>query len=311
MPAKAKSEPAVARHEASSPFSLLTEWARQGTESFFASQRILLDLVMRQNANTITAIRENLTTVRTAPVAALTEMVGEGVSNWIAVDRVLLQLAQRENEILLGAMQERTGNNVPAAALANVIRRSIDTYVEMQLHFLTLAAKQADLWVDSAKSGKPFNGKGLPELARESVENFVHAQKKYLDMISEETDHLTNGTVSHTAGKKTELPEVAREATEAFIDAQKKILDVYAQQGDVNLKAVSGAVEALNPLKPAVVKEFARNTVDNFVTAEKALMDVVSKRAHSNGHSESHPPKKSAARKRPSAVKSQATAAAV
>ena len=40
--------------------SLLSEWVRQGTESFFATQRILLDLVMRQNANTLNAVREPL-----------------------------------------------------------------------------------------------------------------------------------------------------------------------------------------------------------------------------------------------------------
>jgi len=303
MPAKAKSEPAATRHEAFSPFSLLTEWARQGTESFFASQRILLDLVMRQNANTMTVIREELANVRTAPFAALTEMFGEGVSNWIAVDRVLLNLAQRENEILMGAMQERTGNSAPAAAVANFIRRSIDTYVDMQLHFLTLAAKQADLWVDSAKSGKPFDGKGLPEMAREAVENFVHAQKKYLDVVSEEVANLTNGVVNHASSKKTQLPELAREASEAFIDAQKKVLDVYAQQGDVNLKAARGAFEALNPFQPAIMKEFSRNTVDNFVSAEKALIDVMSKPARSNGHSEVHPKKKSPPRKHPAAAK--------
>jgi len=306
MPAKAKSEPAATRHEASSPFSLLTEWARQGTESFFASQRILLDLVMRQNANTMTAIREQLASVRTAPFAALTEMIGEGASNWIAVDRVLLNLAQRENEILMGGMQDRTGGSAPAAALANVIRRSIDTYVDMQLHFLTLAAKQADLWVDSAKSGKPFDGKGLPEMAREAVETFVHAQKKYLDVVAEETANLTNGVVHHTSGKKTQLPELAREATEAFIDAKKKVLDVYAQQGNVNLKAARTAFEALNPFQPAIMKEFSRNTVENFVTAEKALIDVMSKPARTNGHSEARPAKKTAQRKRPASVKHEA-----
>ena len=33
-----------------SSISMLAGWLQQGTESFFASQRILMDLVMRQNA---------------------------------------------------------------------------------------------------------------------------------------------------------------------------------------------------------------------------------------------------------------------
>ena len=113
MPAKAKPEPAATGNEPFCLLSLLTDWTRQGTESFFASQRILMDLAMRQNANAMTAVKERLAAVRTAPVAALTEMVGEGISNLIAMDRVLLHLAQRENEILAGAMQERTGKSAP------------------------------------------------------------------------------------------------------------------------------------------------------------------------------------------------------
>jgi hypothetical protein len=306
MPAKAKPEPAATANEPFCALSLLTDWTRQATDTFFASQRILLDLVMRQNASTMTAVRERLATMRTAPVAALTEMVGEGVSNLIAVDRVLLHLVQRENEILLGAAQERTGDSAPAAAATNFIRRTIDTYVEMQMHFLTLAAKQADQWVDSAKSGKPFDGKGLPELARESVENFVRAQKKYLDVVAEETANLTNGVTNGKHGKKTQLPELAKEATEAFIDAQKKVLDVYAQQGDVNMKAARAAFEALNPFEPAILKRFSRDTVENFVTAEKAMLDMVSRR--STNHGENHSPKKSPPRKRPAAAKHQAVA---
>jgi hypothetical protein len=215
------------------------------------------------------------------------------------MDRVLLHLAQRENEILVGAMQDRTGKSAPAAAVTNFIRRTIDTYVEMQLHFLTLAAKQADQWVDSAKSGKPFDGKALPELARESVENFVRAQKKYLDVVAEETANLTNGVTNGNAGKKTQLPELAREATEAFIDAQKKVLDVCAQQGDVNLKAARTAFEALNPFQPAILKRFSRDTVENFVTAEKAMLEVLAKPVRAASHGENHSPKKTPQRRRP------------
>jgi hypothetical protein len=215
----------------------------------------------------------------------------------------LLHLAQRENEILVGALQERTGDSAPAAALTNVIRRSIDTFVEMQMHFLTLASKQADLWVDAAKSGKPFDGKALPEMARESMDNFVRAQKKYLDVIAEETANLTNGVTNSHAGKKAQLPELAREATEAFIDAQKKVLDVYAQQGDVNVKAARSTFEALNPFQPAIVKEFSRNTVENLVTAEKALLDMMSKPAHTAKNGDGHPAKKAPQHRRPAAAK--------
>src|SRR5690349_1383296 len=105
MPVKARPEPRGTRTPASSAVSLLSEWARQGTESFFATQRILLDLVMRQNANTFEAMRDRLASVGSAPAAALTEMAGEGMSNFIAAQRVLLHLAQRQNELAMTGLK--------------------------------------------------------------------------------------------------------------------------------------------------------------------------------------------------------------
>src|SRR5579862_8409303 len=162
MPAKRKTE--TPRPRESSPVSLLTEWVRQGTESFFATQRIVLDLVTRQNNSALNTIRERLSVVRTAPVAALTEMAGEGISNFIAAQRVLLQLAQRQNEIVLGAVQERTPAP-PVRATTELLRRGIDNFIEMQQNFLTIAARQTDAWIDSAKEGKGFEGQHVAQLA--------------------------------------------------------------------------------------------------------------------------------------------------
>lgn len=51
MPASVKSESPRTHHGESSFVSLLSGWAQQGVQSFFATQRILLDLAMRQNAS--------------------------------------------------------------------------------------------------------------------------------------------------------------------------------------------------------------------------------------------------------------------
>lgn len=88
-----------------SPVSLFTEWMQQGTESFFATQRILLDLVMRQNAMAMNTIREGLAVAR--PVSALGEIAGEGTNYFIAAQKILLQLARRQNEIVLNGVKER------------------------------------------------------------------------------------------------------------------------------------------------------------------------------------------------------------
>ena len=167
MPPKAKPHTPADHTRDSSPFSLLSGWVRQGTESFFATQRVLLDLVMRQNANTLNEVRERLTAARAVPREALTEIAGEGVSNFVAAQRVLLHLAERQNEIVMTGVKERAGGYMPLAAMTDVARRSLDTFIDMQQHFLSIAAKQTDAWIDAAKSGEPFAGEGLAELARD------------------------------------------------------------------------------------------------------------------------------------------------
>src|SRR5689334_12147073 len=149
------SEKTVPAREPSS-ISMLGGWLRQGTESFFASQRILMDLVMRQNAHTIGAFQGRLTEARHIAGTAVTEMAGEGISNFIAAQRVLLNLAQRQNEILTTVVKERTGGSAPVTAVTDLFSRGVDTVIGMQQHFLTLAARQADEWIDAAKSGEPF-----------------------------------------------------------------------------------------------------------------------------------------------------------
>jgi hypothetical protein len=302
MPPKAKSHTAATPAHGSSPFTLLSGWVRQGTESFFATQRVLLDLVMRQNANTMHAVRERLNAARAIPGEVLTEVAGEGVSNFVAAQRVLLHLAERQNEIVMTGVKERTGGYMPLAAMTDLVRRSVDTFIDMQQHFLSLAAKQTDAWIDAAKSGERFAGEGLAELAREGMENFVRSQKKFLDVIAEETAHATGVTTNGKhAGRKTEVPELARQAAEAFIDAQKKLLDVATQQMAVNMKTARKTMEVVNPLPAGTLKELTQQTVDGFVAAQKALLDLMPKSARAP---EAHPhtkaaPHKAASRKRP------------
>jgi len=268
-----------------------------------------LDLVMRQNTNTIQAVRERLAGVRDAPAAALTEMAGEGMSNFIVAQRVLLHLAQRENELVMTGVKERAGGLAPVAVMSDLLRRSVDTFIDMQQHFLTIAAKQTDMWIDATKEGTPFEGKGLAELAREGMDNFVRSQKKFLDIVAEETANATNGHAAKGA-KKTELTELAREGVEAFIDAQKKLLDVAAQQMSVNVKTVKKAADVVNPFHLPVkstLADLTRQTVDSFVAAQKALLDVMAKPGHAEAHEAPH--HKPPVRKRAAAAKHETVAA--
>ncbi len=293
-----------------SPLSMLAGWLRQGTESFFASQRILMDLVMRQNAQTIGAFQERLVEARNVARTAATEMAGEGISNFIAAERVLLNLAQRQNEIVSTVVKERAAKSAPVTAMTELFSRGIDTVIGMQQHFLTLAARQADEWIDSAKSGEPFEGLHLTAMARESMENFVRNQKKFLDVLAEQTAHATGkGSNGKAAAKKTELTELARQSAEAYIDAQKKLLDVATQQLKVNAKTAGETLDALNPISAKTLGDWARQTVDGLVESQQAILDLVVKTP--KGAKAHEPPKAKAARKRPAAKRAKPVAETV
>jgi hypothetical protein len=187
------------------------------------------------------------------------------------------------------------------AALTDLLSRGVDTVIGMQQHLLTLAARQADEWIDATKAGKPFEGIQLTALARESVETFVRSQKKFLDVLAEETAAATgNGNGKVHATKKTELAELARQSAEAYIDAQKKLLDVAAQQLKVNAKTAKEAIGAINLLPAETLGELARHTIEGLVETEQGLLDVMVKPPHQapKAHAAPPSPKKVARRKR-------------
>jgi len=276
-----KTKPGVAaHHERPSNFlSLLSGWVQQGVESFFASQRILVDVVMRQNAVAMKTLREGISDPEHSPVAILTDLAIEGTSSFIEAQRILLALAQQENEIIMNGVNQRVAGSVPAAATVDLVRRSLDTFIKMQQDFLTTTSKQTLHWLEAVKAGKGYQSAHLIDVAREGMETFVHAQKKFLDIIAEETVRAAGGKHDHKAKtvKKTELSKLAREATSSFIDAQKKLLDVLGQQMNVNLNAATRTAELMSPSRFWPVASLTGEGVKSFVTAEKALIESMIK----------------------------------
>ena len=75
MPRNGKPEPAA--HAGDSSFvSLLSGWVQQGVENFFATQRILVDLAMTQNANAMNLIRKRFADPDFCPAAIVTRAGG-------------------------------------------------------------------------------------------------------------------------------------------------------------------------------------------------------------------------------------------
>lgn len=262
----------------SSFVSLLSGWAQQGVQSYFATQRVFLDLIMRQNASVMHMMRERLSDAQHSPASLAAELAGEGVTNLVEAQKVLLDLTQRQNEIAMGGVGERIGDSSVAMAMAGLLRRTVETAIEMQQKFLKIADKQAHTWIETAHGGKGIKGDALVEVAREAMDTFVHAEKQFLDVVAEEAAKATNGR--HATGKKTkrtELTELARQATQSFIDAQKKLVDVAGQQMEANLKTASKTMHVMGPLPLVPFSDLTREGVKSFVEAQKALMEVMTK----------------------------------
>lgn len=280
MARNGKARPASKEPSASTFLSLLSGWVQQGVESFFATQRVLIDVAMRQNAIAMKSLRESLSDPEHSPVALVTELAVEGTSSFVEAERILLKLAQQESDLVAGAVKERVGGSAPAVAMTDLVRRSVETFVDMQEEFLKITSQQTIRWLNAVKARKYFDG-NVVEFARQGIDNFVHAQKKFLDIVADETAKATSGKPHPPSkAKKTELSKLAREATNAFIEAQKRLLDVLGQQMSVNLKSATKVMETMSPARLLPMANFTGAGVKSFVEAEKSLIDAVVKPRH-------------------------------
>lgn len=281
MPRVEKPQSSTVHAGDSSFVSLLSGWVQQGVENFFATQRILVDLAMTQNANAMKMIRSRFAEPAFCPAAIASELAGEVMNNFIEGQKLLLGLAQREHEIVTTGVKERVGGNNAAIAMTDLVQRGFDTFVDMQQDFLKMASKQTNAWLDAVKAGRGFDAEGLIEMAREGMETFVHTQKKFLDVLAEQTSKATTAKEAGRKMKHTELTELAKEATDAFIDAQKKLIDVAGKQANAGVRAASKTLNMIAPFPFIPIPDLTREGVKNFVTAEKALIDTVMNRPES------------------------------
>jgi len=296
MPRDSKSGPATHANP-SSFLTLLSGWVQQGVENLFATERIFVDLAMRKSADAMKNLRDGVSAPEHSPAAILTELAVEGTSSFIEAQRILLNLAQHENEIVMGGVKERVSASVPATATTDLVRRSIDTFIDMHREFLKITSKQTVDWLEQAGKGK-YGGTHTVDLARESMENFVDAQKKFLDVVAQETTRLTSGRSEKAAHvvKKTELAKLARDASNAFVEMQKKMLDIAGQQMNVNLKAATRTLEILKPFRLLPMANITGEGVKRFVDAEKAMIDSMIKPRSTERRVKRHPrPRKAAA----------------
>jgi len=251
--------------------SSLSGWAQQGVQNFLATPRSLLDLAMRQNTNVMHFLRQQLSDPHHSPRAVLSEMAGESMTNFIEAQKVLLDLSKQQNEILMTAVKERIGDGPAAHATADLLRRSVDTFIHMQEEYLKIAGKQTHIWVEAARTGRPLPGRApLVSLAREGMENFAKAQKQFLDVIAEETAKVGGKHTAIRKIKKTELSKLARQAAELFINTQEKMVEVAGKQMNANVKTAGKTLELLRPLPKTLMDAMVRPTGEHKRAAKPA-----------------------------------------
>ena len=277
MKGNTKPHTSPAQMPESSLVSMLSGWVQQGVESFFATQKIMVDLAVNQNAKAINLVRERFTSPQFNPVSILAELASEGMSNFIAGQKVLLDLVRQENEIVMNGVKGRVSASDAAVAMSDLLRRSLNTFLELQQDFLKIAGKQAHNWLTAVEKGKVYDGEQLVELAREGMDHFVQTQQKFLNLIAEEASKATKSEAGRKA-KIEELSDLARQATECFMEAQKRLMDVADKQMNASMKASGRALEMIKPLAAIPLPELAREGVKTFVDAEKALIDTMTKR---------------------------------
>ncbi len=265
--------PSASHTPAASFGSLLFGWAQQGVDSMLATQRILADFATRRGVNAIKTLREELSDSEHSPRAIMAELAVEATSNLTEAQRVLLNLAQQENDTILSGVKERVAGSATAWDVTDRVRRGIDTLIEAQQEYLTVASKQVQQRLEAARDGKAPGMNWMMDTTREAMDHLIKAQKKFLDAVLEKA----KGKPEEGSRKKTELSKIAREASDSFIDAQKKLLDIAGQQVSVTVEAAGKTAELVDAIRPKGMPKFNSDKIKKFVSAEKELLDSIIK----------------------------------
>jgi len=176
----------------------------------------------------------------------------------------------------------------PAAAMAEVVRHRVGTFVEMQKNLLDATADQAHAVAKSLREGEqPLSALHFVELARRGFEGFVESEKKFLELASQEVSAATKGEKRASKAPKERLEvltNVAREGAEKYVETQKKLIDLTIEQLEETAKASREHREGARKEALSSWGELTEKSVHNFVAAEKSLLELASKRMEGVGH---------------------------
>ena len=215
---------------------LLSQWIGQGVDTLWATQRVLLDLVVRQNASAAAVLREMLSNSLPFRGGFLTQLAGEGMSGVVCAQQILLEAAVRQNEILITALRDRAEDSRVEAAV-NMLEGCTEIFVSMQQELLSIARNQAGVWAESPDSGKHTGDKDPAAVVGKVMENLARRHEELLRAVWDGTASLfASGRKKGTRLARTEVTELVRQSADSLIDMHKKLLDLAGKQLDAILK---------------------------------------------------------------------------
>lgn len=241
--------------------------ARRGVDSLSAAVKIVSDLTAEELSMVIGMVRER---VNFRPVASVIGFGGRAVTGVVEADKILLDLAAQETAVVVEVVKEGLRLRPAFAAIADLVPKGVETYVEVGKHFLGETAEEAEKFVDSYTEGKPLKvGETARKFARQQVEFFVDAQKKFLDQVNEKVAIATeDGGAPAERNHPRTMIQLTRDGIDKLIDAEKKILHVAIE----HMEGPKGRERKAPPRTS--LAELTQKSVQNFTDAQKSLLDL-------------------------------------
>jgi len=230
----------------SSLANLLLVWQKKGMERLFAMPRCAWELVTLNHPALRKSLPQGWPGV-VSPFSIVVSSAVEGATNLAEFPRVLLHLAQQENEIATRGVQERVTCSA-AVAVTERLRRTVDTFTEMQQECLAKLSNQLRQSLQAPPEGKALGAPGSTNKVLDTTRELFQAQARLLKAVVD--DLAGKDGRKQRAVEKTPALQLVREAARCLIEAQKELLVLTGRQVDVGLNFTARVAEWAKALPP-------------------------------------------------------------
>jgi hypothetical protein len=212
------------------PSKAAMDLSGRGIHNFFEAQRLLLEMLARQNMIVADGLKPGLAGT---PAEALADIVHRGFDNFVTAEKKFMDIFEAEAE---GAVKDfGDKKSFDTARLTNLAREGMHTFIVSQKNFLEIVEKKlANRDEDTLIPADDKKQVDLFDMAKQSVDSFVEAQKHLLDLVSDQIDVnvkiarevLSPGDERRAA---TTLPDIVKKSVDSFVAAQKALVELASK----------------------------------------------------------------------------------